>query len=1181
MGYVQFKGTDWSESFGQGALRGMQIGNQFRQSKAQYDYQNAMEAADAKRDEAIKAAGDDQEKIKAANFAHDTDARTAYRNSQVYLGNIPEAERARQTDFKVDTMRRYAPSGEDTPIPQTGALGGNQPAPQATKASPQSAQGAQADPLAEEKANYAAELTAQIQQNPYLPLSDASKSFNDGYGRIFDNMNIQVGKDGRSLAVSQGGGPSKTMELSPDQLLAVQEKWKQKQVDARFPANPTEPTSDAASGVSQPSVLAGGAPAPTEAVQAADVDPRVAQAPQQAPIQVADPRVAQAPQQAESKVVDPRVAQDPQRVAVQQAAPQQAVAQQGAPQQAAPAQAIPQGAARMQAQQVPGQDGYSWQPPEEYEYLRKREMEQDRFARWYTKMFGELPPGYGAGNLHGVMKDVESFRLKSRELDAKEKSNDLRERYVDALTLRRNAKEGKEVEFHRERAASTPDGQGANITDGNGMIYAHEYEVQTDKGYKYVFTPPGMVKTTAANILKTAPTFPVYVDKKIVKNAKGDPIPLFGELLRDPHTAQSVYVLNVDPDTGKPWPKGENVHYWNLDKVQRYIETHSNLKMEEDPNKKGEGSGTSTEGGAASNKPRTAEDIAASENEGSELGWLGMIKGALGGNKSLEANSAKGTETPAKPKAMPTGEGKIGSSSSTSQSSTSQTDEGKQIMDDDGNIIGDDMYMDNEPASSAQRKTTSKTESSKSEDSGKSDDRSASNITAESFKRDAKKALSQMNADTDADQKAMYNAGKKAKEITLAAVKKLKGLSKEALDVLNENTDRDNKRLRDAGRKIKETADEAYAKAKAKAKARIAKTNREVEDAGREIADWAEERTAPAREAVTGAVKRLELADRTFEHIFKSGIKGAEKGARERYGQPDSGKSWKQELNDNQDRDNKALYNLGKTIKKGAKPAAEMAEKGADAVEANARKRYDQPDSGKSWKQELNDNQDRDNKLLRDTGKAISFPIKKAVSAYKSLSKEPIPMNEEDRKAMRQARAYREGQRKQTAMRIKKDNDTAAFYAKQKAKFEQQSRQADVNNFNTKLTPSDEKAFQKDVAKAKRQSDLVDYDLRGYWKELKAKGKSLASVKGHFPDKYKKPNHPTFSEDSIYHGKQGLSGGKWTQRGGKWVFTPGARLSEAQANRLKAYFKKFEPNAELNLKNRIVGKNDSAIDLIN
>lgn len=72
--------------------------------------------------------------------------------------------------------------------------------------------------------------------------------------------------------------------------------------------------------------------------------------------------------------------------------------------------------------------------------------------------------------------------------------------------------------------------------------------------------------------------------------------------------------------------------------------------------------------------------------------------------------------------------------------------------------------------------------------------------------------------------------------------------------------------------------------------------------------------------------------------------------------------------------------------------------------------------------------------------------------------------------------------------------------------------------FNTELSPEDESLYQA-WKKANRHgfSDEYDYDMRGAW---------LAGNRGdsnmHFPDEFKKPNHPTFSTQSRYYGMDGV-----------------------------------------------------------
>ena len=100
------------------------------------------------------------------------------------------------------------------------------------------------------------------------------------------------------------------------------------------------------------------------------------------------------------------------------------------------------------------------------------------------------------------------------------------------------------------------------------------------------------------------------------------------------------------------------------------------------------------------------------------------------------------------------------------------------------------------------------------------------------------------------------------------------------------------------------------------------------------------------------------------------------------------------------------------------------------------------------------------------------------------------------------------------------------------------------NNFNTKLSDEDELKFQNWLVnsiikyKTELDKDLDSYDLRGFWKESDPNDLELfAQRKIHAIDKYKKPNHPTFSNESIYHGRL-YQGGSWEYKNGKEIFHP-------------------------------------------
>lgn len=116
------------------------------------------------------------------------------------------------------------------------------------------------------------------------------------------------------------------------------------------------------------------------------------------------------------------------------------------------------------------------------------------------------------------------------------------------------------------------------------------------------------------------------------------------------------------------------------------------------------------------------------------------------------------------------------------------------------------------------------------------------------------------------------------------------------------------------------------------------------------------------------------------------------------------------------------------------------------------------------------------------------------------------------------------------------------------------------DQYNTQLSPAEEAQFRAWAAKAGRLRDVYDYDLRGAWK-----ASAQEAANGHLPDTYKKPNHPTFSAESVYSGKNGAVGGTWTQNSrGQWQFTPSEyNLRTYGAAPLRHYFQQNEPDARL------------------
>lgn len=100
--------------------------------------------------------------------------------------------------------------------------------------------------------------------------------------------------------------------------------------------------------------------------------------------------------------------------------------------------------------------------------------------------------------------------------------------------------------------------------------------------------------------------------------------------------------------------------------------------------------------------------------------------------------------------------------------------------------------------------------------------------------------------------------------------------------------------------------------------------------------------------------------------------------------------------------------------------------------------------------------------------------------------------------------------------------------------------------------------------------DHPDYDMEGF---LRDNPGFVAGPGQHYPDTYKLPNHPTFSNESKYHGKDGAEGGQWEKnKDGTWTFTPGrTNLEHHTPQELKDYFDRIEPGNKLNMPSEVEG----------
>jgi len=128
------------------------------------------------------------------------------------------------------------------------------------------------------------------------------------------------------------------------------------------------------------------------------------------------------------------------------------------------------------------------------------------------------------------------------------------------------------------------------------------------------------------------------------------------------------------------------------------------------------------------------------------------------------------------------------------------------------------------------------------------------------------------------------------------------------------------------------------------------------------------------------------------------------------------------------------------------------------------------------------------------------------------------------------------------------------------------------DNFNTPLDPQEEEKFQQwviDESNRRRRDyseNLNTYDLRGDWQAGAAR-----SANDHGSDYWKKPNHETFSDESMYHHTPSplgipFRGGRWgvDKRGGD-TYTPSDFMLQYTEPRedLEDYMRRNEKDVKL------------------
>lgn len=120
---------------------------------------------------------------------------------------------------------------------------------------------------------------------------------------------------------------------------------------------------------------------------------------------------------------------------------------------------------------------------------------------------------------------------------------------------------------------------------------------------------------------------------------------------------------------------------------------------------------------------------------------------------------------------------------------------------------------------------------------------------------------------------------------------------------------------------------------------------------------------------------------------------------------------------------------------------------------------------------------------------------------------------------------------------------------------------APPETYDTKIPEARQKEYQQWVSQLPEnlRHGTADYDMQGaFLSGAKPEG-------GHLTDKFKKPNHMTFSTESQYSGRGGNVGGKWVQGPDKtWTFYASpTNLKHHSADELQEYFKQYEPGNKL------------------
>ncbi len=118
-----------------------------------------------------------------------------------------------------------------------------------------------------------------------------------------------------------------------------------------------------------------------------------------------------------------------------------------------------------------------------------------------------------------------------------------------------------------------------------------------------------------------------------------------------------------------------------------------------------------------------------------------------------------------------------------------------------------------------------------------------------------------------------------------------------------------------------------------------------------------------------------------------------------------------------------------------------------------------------------------------------------------------------------------------------------------------------ARTYDTPLSPDQEQAYQAKYGTDPRTTE--DYDMRGFYKANPEVDPHTDGT--HYPDTFKKPSHPTFSDQSQYHSAE-TPGGQWTlDETGRDVFTPGPQNVKNGLDVTREYLDRSDPNVLFNI----------------